>query len=361
MQRIAWAATLAAIVGFSSVGCQKPNPEPAYVPDPLLDTLPARRAAAQPLVAQKPVKPPPGSKLDPAVLLPPKGITPGKWKVIVVHHSANAKDSPQSMHAYHLITRGWENGLGYDFVIGNGVRYPDGQIYVGPRWKAQIVGAHCKAGAGTYFGVRRPDNFFNEHGIGICLIGNFNDGSVTTKQRESLEQLIAFLCMQTRIDPSQVYGHGEVTGKTECPGRTLRTQLASVKRRVAATLAMSRLHGEHDLWRDDDLSAIANAQCDGAVARGDQFAECDDVLDGGLLDALDDIAGGEPCACCRRVFGDIHDQHAVDPLERWRELCDAYAAPEDCSGAQCRGPFRLARFDDDADLAPLSVAFELDR
>ena len=138
------------------------------------------------------------------------------------------------MHAYHL-QRGWENGLGYHFVIGNGVGYTDGKVFVGPRWKKQQPGAHCKAGAGTYFGVRRAGNFFNDNGIGICLIGNFENGRPTAKQQATLKKLILHLCRETGISPKRVYGHGEVTHGTLCPGRNF--SIASLRSTLAAAEA----------------------------------------------------------------------------------------------------------------------------
>jgi hypothetical protein len=122
------------------------------------------------------------------------------------------------MDSWHR-QRGWEHGLGYHFVIGNGVGFPDGQVFVGPRWSSQKTGAHCKSKAGRYFGRSCPSNYFNEHGVGICLIGDFETGRPTARQLETLSRLIAFLCQECRISPDRVYGHGEVTHKTACPGR----------------------------------------------------------------------------------------------------------------------------------------------
>jgi len=159
------------------------------------------------------------------------------WQAIVVHHSSTPRDTPQSMNAYHL-RRGWENGLGYHFVIGNGVNYPDGKVYVGPRWKAQISGAHCKTGSGRFFGTRRPSGYFNDHGVGICLIGDLEHGRPTQKQLESLGELLAFLCDELDISPTNIHGHGEVTGKTKCPGKL--TDMNGIRRLAARELAARR-------------------------------------------------------------------------------------------------------------------------
>lgn len=150
--------------------------------------------------------------------LPTGGIKRGRWQAIVVHHAATNKATPQGMNDYHRNVRKWSNGLGYHFVIGNGIGYPDGKIYVGNRWKQQLTGAHCKSGSGRFFGVWRPSNYFNEHGIGICLIGDFERERPTSRQLAALRELVQFLCDETGIPPQSVHGHGEVTHKTACPG-----------------------------------------------------------------------------------------------------------------------------------------------
>ena len=61
----------------------------------------------------------------------PSGGIKRRWQTIVIHHSASSRDTPAGMDAYHRNTRGWKNGLGYHFVIGNGVNTADGKVYVG--------------------------------------------------------------------------------------------------------------------------------------------------------------------------------------------------------------------------------------
>jgi hypothetical protein len=143
------------------------------------------------------------------------------------------------MDSWHR-QRGWA-GLGYHFVIGNGTGYPDGQLYVGSRWREQQTGAHCKCAAGRYLGVWRPGNFFNERGIGICLIGDFDQGRPTARQWQTLRDLIAVLISEADIDPSQVYGHGEITHRTACPGRNL--NMDALRRAVAAAVYESPTAG----------------------------------------------------------------------------------------------------------------------
>ena len=84
-----------------------------------------------------------------------------RWTTVVVHHSATDRGSASAFDRGHR-GKGWDE-LGYHFVIGNGRGSGDGQIEVGSRWYKQKHGAHCKT----------PDNYFNEHGIGVCLVGDF--------------------------------------------------------------------------------------------------------------------------------------------------------------------------------------------
>lgn len=147
------------------------------------------------------------------------------WKYVVIHHSASALGSAAIFDRAHK-ARGWD-GLGYDFVIGNGEGSGDGQVEVGYRWVQQLRGAH--AGNMDY----------NERGIGICLVGNFEETRPTAKQMESLQSLVKFLMAKTGIPAANVIGHDHVPGKdTQCPGKyfNMAAFRASTGGRASATL-----------------------------------------------------------------------------------------------------------------------------
>ncbi len=151
---------------------------------------------------------------------PRAGRVSQRWTTIVLHHSATVTGSARSFDRYHR-DKGWDE-LGYHFVIGNGTDTPDGLVEVGSRWHTQKHGAHCKT----------ADNYFNDHGIGICLVGDFTRTRPTQRQLAALERLVAFLCNRCAIPPDRVVSHGAVTHKTACPGRffpvsTLRRAVAS--------------------------------------------------------------------------------------------------------------------------------------
>lgn len=133
-------------------------------------------------------------------------VLPHRWEWIVGHHSATRSGNAAIFGREHL-RRGMENGLAYHFVIGNGSRSADGEIEIGRRWYRQIKGGH----------VHRED--INAVGIGICLVGNFQETKPTPRQLISFKALVDYL-------RDEVVGHGirfavhrEIdSGRTECPG-----------------------------------------------------------------------------------------------------------------------------------------------
>jgi len=163
-----------------------------------------------------------------AAWFPPGRIAAQRWRTIVIHHSATARGSATQFDKNHREQNGWDE-LGYHFVIGNGAGSPDGLVEVGSRWTKQKHGAHCKTAG----------NYYNEHGIGICLVGDFSRSRPTPRQMASLDRLVRFLCSVTRIPPSAVTTHGEVTRRTECPGRNF--PVLAFRRSLVTPVAASSL------------------------------------------------------------------------------------------------------------------------
>jgi N-acetylmuramoyl-L-alanine amidase len=155
-------------------------------------------------------KPVPGNidRNIPRDWLPPSRLEK-KWAAIVIHHSATRTGNAAIFDKKHREENHWE-GVGYDFVIGNGTDSGDGQIEVTFRWRQQLTGAHCKT----------PNNWANENGIGICLVGNFEYAVPSARQMQSLVKLVRFLQNRYRIPKSKIYGHKTTPGArvTDCPG-----------------------------------------------------------------------------------------------------------------------------------------------
>lgn len=135
--------------------------------------------------------------------------SPRPWRFIVIHHSATDSGSAAQFDRAHR-DKGWDE-LGYHFVIGNGRGSRDGMVEVGPRWPRQKWGAHAKT----------PDNQYNDYGIGICLVGNFDNTRLTAAQEASLARLVAYLMRTYNIPASRVIGHKDTGRSTDCPGRNL--------------------------------------------------------------------------------------------------------------------------------------------
>ena len=130
---------------------------------------------------------------------------------IVIHHSGTKNGNAAIFDKWHREGNHWE-GVGYDFVIGNGTDSSDGQIEVTYRWRSQKIGAHC---GGT------PGNWANKDTAGICLVGDFNKTVPTARQIRSLAKLLTFLQRRYRIAGGHIYGHKTTPGAraTDCPGR----------------------------------------------------------------------------------------------------------------------------------------------
>ena len=146
----------------------------------------------------------------PADWLPPSRVEK-QWTAIVIHHSATETGNAAIFDRMHREEKHWD-GVGYDFVIGNGADSDDGQVEVTFRWLRQVPGAHC---GGT------PDNWANVDAVGICLVGNFNHTKPTANQMQSLLKLVGFLQKRYGIRIERIYGHSSTPGAhiTDCPGR----------------------------------------------------------------------------------------------------------------------------------------------
>jgi len=227
------AVFVSAVAGLLAVlaGCQY-TPEYRVVgnlPGPVFGeerpiVLP-RTPQATELAVGKPGEPPAraktaagGQKPAPACPVPDweKHAADNGWKYIVIHHSGPpGRGNAAIFDRVHRNQNGWDE-LGYHFVIGNGTDSPDGLVEVGSRWRTQKHGAHCKT----------DDNRFNDYGIGICLVGNFDLTHPTAAQMASLQKLVAYLAERYDIPTSRILGHREAVATvpserrgTDCPGR----------------------------------------------------------------------------------------------------------------------------------------------
>ncbi len=133
-----------------------------------------------------------------------------EWKYIVLHHTASEAGSVESIDADHRTRKDAQGnpwrGIGYHFLIGNGHGMQDGEVAATFRWKKQCEGAHA------------GDSVYNNQGIGICLVGNFQEAPPTPAQWQSLQLLIRTLRRECRIDHAGIVRHTDIKA-TACPGK----------------------------------------------------------------------------------------------------------------------------------------------
>ena len=139
-------------------------------------------------------------------------VTKGRWRYIVVHNSGTRQGNAAAFEHYHRYVRKMPNGMAYHFVIGNGSSSKNGQIEIGNRWHSQLQGGHVHS------------DYLNNIALGICLVGDFNNGTPTQAQLDSLEELIKYLRRRVgRIGGQQavVKAHRDINPPqwpTDCPG-----------------------------------------------------------------------------------------------------------------------------------------------
>lgn len=227
-QLVVWAG-IALVLG-ATPGCYQPRrlPPPGSIPY-------SQDGSGQELLS--PVAPP--ATVFPSIVPPeksfewPADVPLKEWQYIVLHHTATSTGDVQSIHAEHQQRKDsagnpWR-GIGYHFVIGNGNGMPDGAIEPTFRWYDQSSGAH--AGVGLY----------NDYGVGVCLIGNFEETPPTPRQIAAVKRLVGAIKGECGIETSGVVRHGDIKA-TACPGKlcpfdeiaATPPDVASVRRRVPA-------------------------------------------------------------------------------------------------------------------------------
>lgn len=147
---------------------------------------------------------------------------PRDWSYIVIHHTASEKGSVESIHETHLKRKDGKGnswlGIGYHFVIGNGTGMGDGVVEPTFRWREQMHGAHA------------GNQEYNQRGIGIALIGNFDQKPPSPKQVDAIRTLVTSLAAEYQISSANIIGHSDIKS-TACPGKHF--PLADIQRSVA--------------------------------------------------------------------------------------------------------------------------------
>ncbi len=135
-----------------------------------------------------------------------------RWRYIVIHHSAGSYGDIEFLQRVHRERQPGDpiDAIPYHYVVGNGNGLGVGEIASDWRQSWGLWGAHVS-------GRNRARNFF---GIGICLIGNFENETVSDAQFQALVALTRRLMDRHGIPLENVQGHGMIDGEsTKCPGR----------------------------------------------------------------------------------------------------------------------------------------------
>ena len=207
-----------ALLLCSLCGCQGCARPPGSLPPTA--AIPAPQPLSTPLGAGGPQFPSGAPVANAAPVVRPgneawrPASAPRNWQYIVLHHTATETGSVDSIHAAHQQKKDKSGkpwlGIGYHFVIGNGRGMPDGAVEPTFRWRTQIQGAHAGSSNRDY----------NEVGIGVCLVGNFEETPPTPAQVESCHVLVQTLRREFQIAETQVVPHNEIrTSGTACPGK----------------------------------------------------------------------------------------------------------------------------------------------
>ena len=147
-----------------------------------------------------------------------------RWRSIVIHHSGEPAGDAESIRRGHLASGA--RTMGYHFLIGNGNGLGDGAVYVGERWVGQAAGWHA---------VGPQADFYNQHAIAICLVGNGDRRPFTDRQMSQLVSLVRRLQRQLGIPQSAVRLHRDIApALTTSPGRDFPT--AFLERQLLAPL-----------------------------------------------------------------------------------------------------------------------------
>ncbi|MFG0286328.1 MAG: peptidoglycan recognition family protein [Phycisphaerales bacterium JB039] len=141
-----------------------------------------------------------------AIFTAPASLDRDRWNAIVIHHSGKPYGTPSSIAAEHRARN--LVGLGFHFVIGNGRGITDGELHVGYRWLDQLPGAHVS-------GPQQAE--YNEHSIGVCVVGDGERGGFTDAQVDRLSQLVEALMRELEIPGSRVLLHSDLA-ETADPG-----------------------------------------------------------------------------------------------------------------------------------------------
>lgn len=139
-------------------------------------------------------------------------ILPGDWDVLAelaTTLSLTEREHVRSVDRYHRVTRGWDDGIGYNFFITR-----DGSIIEGRGWGRR--GAHTQEGRNTT-------------AVGICFAGHGDLQEATEAQWLAAEWLIGEGVRIGALVPNPIItGHRNYAQKS-CPGNLVYPHLERLR------------------------------------------------------------------------------------------------------------------------------------
>ncbi len=139
---------------------------------------------------------------------------------ITVHHSVCCTHavSPReaipflkSIQTDHMDGHGWAD-IGYHFIVDSS----------GTVWEGRPL---------AWQGAHAGNDALNTGNIGICLLGNFDEQLVDSRQRRALEGLLVAMQSRYSVPVGSIFTHQELKS-TECPGANLQRHVEEFRQRA---------------------------------------------------------------------------------------------------------------------------------
>jgi hypothetical protein len=132
----------------------------------------------------------------------------GDWRYVVVHHTGEASGDLATLDAKHRSVLGYEDGLAFHFLVGNGSGLALGAVAEGDRFRRGIPGPHCTENPAVSLAS-----------VGVAAIGDTGAAPLPGEQRRALAALVESLRRRFAIPLERVLLHREVEGGDPlCPG-----------------------------------------------------------------------------------------------------------------------------------------------
>ena len=125
------------------------------------------------------------------------------WQEIIIHHSWTEDNQElsdtEAIRRYHTEHNGWRD-IGYHFII----EYINGEPIVKLGRDLNTTGAHTKGR--------------NDKGIGICIVGKYDDKYFSQDTMELLKKLCLVLMQEYPIGLRNIKPHSYYATYKSCPG-----------------------------------------------------------------------------------------------------------------------------------------------